>query len=1140
MKRLLTASIAALLFFVVKGQDVPEIIPEVIPPGPTAAELGRYGLVPVNMHTGNTNVSIPLHEFKTRNLSIPISLSYNSSAIHVDEVASWVGMHWSLNAGGVITRIVRDQPDVPPQIPYPEDFSMSDGMSFYYVLFNGENPDALDTEPDLFTYNFLGYTGKLIFDRDGTPVAIPRNDLVFEGSMIDNFSSGFTVTTPDGIKYSFEEEEKTSITGSGEGTYSIPTAWYLTKIEHPLGDIVELAYELDIYGYPLSTSSIVTKMAETPAFCGSGLVCPDGFNSSTVSYINVRGKMLTKIESVGHGSIIFQSSTGRLDIDDGHKLSSIDVRGPQGHLIKSFALDYVFSDNEGFDNPLAETYDEITMHRMFLTRVVQKDRLTKEINEFSFEYDDINALPARLSNARDHWGYFNGADNTSPFPETFWEYDYMGRLAFPGYNANREPNNAYAKKGLLKKIIYPTGGSSEFSYEGNTYYGTHTVYPVKTGQFLVASGEQEQYEDIVDSEIITSGVEQYAQLNITCNYKNFETSTYGHGKWIVYDQQGNPVDDGSIWVGESKIEYVRLLGGQQYTVAVIAEGPPPDGMWANNTITTLNIQYYASAPQTITENIETGGIRIATILAHDPVSGMDEAVRYHYARHDQLSESSGIRMYEDPNYVTRYGFVKPCLNEENIFICGPISCSYVALHSSGMNTLFQQNGNNVYYEYVTISRGTDMETGLEEHEFFVSPDQQGTLVWGTNDIPGTPMSNINWDNGLEKAIRYYKRDASGLKLVKAVENEYSKDNRYNKVVPGLSFRSNYWSDCHGVEIAAQIICDSEEVDLEGHPCYDRNVGDIIEIPTGLIHMVDAVEYLNISHWFYMSKQTLTTYPENGMPPIVQVTNYFYDNDAHTQLTRQVTTSSNGKSLEIHHKYAKDYEPVPGDAVELMADASRNMVGIPIEQIQKVEGLVTAASATNFDVHSVFEDDTLVQELIVTKDIYSYETALPGIEFVESTDGKDFGSYTQKATIHRYDDDGNILEVSKEGDMRISYIWGYGDKYPVAKVENAAYSSIPIDIINDIKLKSAQDNDHCDDNANCQEKNLRLSLDALRNVLSHAMITTYTYDPPIGVTSITDPNNITTYYEYDNFGRLWRIKDNEGNILKEYEYNYQVR
>ena len=48
----------------------------------------------------------------------------------------------------------------------------------------------------------------------------------------------------------------------------------------------------------------------------------------------------------------------------------------------------------------------------------------------------------------------------------------------------------------------------------------------------------------------------------------------------------------------------------------------------------------------------------------------------------------------------------------------------------------------------------------------------------------------------------------------------------------------------------------------------------------------------------------------------------------------------------------------------------------------------------------------------------------------------------------------------------------------------------------------------------------------------------TYNPLVGITSITDPRGETLYYTYDAFNRLEHVKDAEGNILNKNEYNYK--
>ncbi|NHQ68850.1 RHS repeat protein, partial [Elizabethkingia miricola] len=67
-----------------------------------------------------------------------------------------------------------------------------------------------------------------------------------------------------------------------------------------------------------------------------------------------------------------------------------------------------------------------------------------------------------------------------------------------------------------------------------------------------------------------------------------------------------------------------------------------------------------------------------------------------------------------------------------------------------------------------------------------------------------------------------------------------------------------------------------------------------------------------------------------------------------------------------------------------------------------------------------------------------------------------------------------------------------------------------------------------------------ALDILRNntALSAYQITTYTYNPLIGVTSITPPSGVREIYKYDSANRLESVKDVNGNLLKEYQYRYK--
>ena len=121
----------------------------------------------------------------------------------------------------------------------------------------------------------------------------------------------------------------------------------------------------------------------------------------------------------------------------------------------------------------------------------------------------------------------------------------------------------------------------------------------------------------------------------------------------------------------------------------------------------------------------------------------------------------------------------------------------------------------------------------------------------------------------------------------------------------------------------------------------------------------------------------------------------------------------------------------------------------------------------------------------------------------------------------------------------SIYWAYNSQYPVVKAENVSYDSLIVAISAALPTGySGLDELHLDIEGpeDIRFKNFN---DNLRDhpLLNKGTITTYTYLPLLGVTSQTDPNGLTTYYEYDGLGRLIKVLDNDRNVLQEYKYNY---
>ncbi|NDK57358.1 hypothetical protein [Pontibacter fetidus] len=1057
MKITLPLLVFLLIFFNSLGQSVAQNeaydagYNNFVPPSPTAYELGKYGQIPVSLSTGTPNISVPLHTFSTSNLQLPVSLSYNSNGIKVDQVASWVGLGWSLNAGGVVTRIVRDRPDEDNSFPYPEKLSSNDIYSIKYME-KAMNEQTFDSEPDLFSFNFMGYTGKFLFDRNGQVRVMPHQNIRVE-RMRSTQEDRVVVTTPDGIKYYFGGTGATEYTKQmGYCTLNrdraIQTAWYLTKIVHPKGDEIDLEYTSYTYSYIAGVNQTVTKNLQTLNECTE---CPVVNTLDSCSgMVVMEGVVLSRIKAKNFGEIQFQASDDRLDIIREKKLNALVILKPNGQPLRRF--DFVH---------------QYAQKRLFLKEVVEKDVANKQNQVYSFEYNQLDKMPAMLSFDQDHWGFYNGAANKYFVPTNTGVTDFYGRLLFTGVggSGNREPNSAFSGIGLLQKITYPTGGHNAFTYEANTYYSWEMHCPdYREFELLTPASRTEEVVTQTQDVVIYSD-------EITLNYfveENDDTVSHRELEFIsvkVTDKLTGEVKyNEALSSGNEVSAVLKLISGNTYTISLISHGYE---VYAG-----VNFGYCAAPPYQVYRNFETGGLRIKEVTATDPVVGNSQLTRYHYGKLDSLNASSGVIGYS-PEYFSTYARPELCpvdngastSNGPSYISCYENACNYGVLHSNSQNALFNTSGQHITYQYVTVSYGQDFENGGEEHRFLVSEDVPGEAIYG-NPIASAPYSNTAWENGLEDRVLIVKKGPDNTFItLQETTQEYAKDIRNEHRVKAIVAKKKMLTDC---VTNATFTCDGTANSLyrwqctadhehtyavswfwEGwkcvsyykslteivpphnvwtkywtSPCEGKAAGETI-IMGNVMDNWDVTEYENNTYWHYLASTITKQYDDNGQNPVVNTIKYYYDNPVHSQLTRTVATSSAGDTLTSWIAYPDDYDSI--DFIPSLKE--KHIVSVPIKTINtvndnQVAGQVLAYNAVGQVTQAyAYESSTLKQAT-------PHSPAL----LIPSTD------YKHKASLG-YSSKNRIQESIGADGIRHSYIWGYDDTQLMAHVQDAAPNQV---------------------------------------------------------------------------------------------------
>ncbi|HTH56909.1 MAG TPA: hypothetical protein VL728_12755 [Cyclobacteriaceae bacterium] len=724
-------------------QTVDDLSKQILPPSPHAASLGKYGDLPVNYHTGGVTVGIPLYEVKIGSLSLPLSLSYQTSGIRVTDVASRVGLGWTLQGEGVITRTVRGLPD-----EQSLGYNYTNGIVKYTDLTNTLTNQQywaaemvamgqLDSEPDVYFFNFMGHSGKFYVDPTAGIVQLPHSNLVI--------SPQWTITGEDGTQYFFNTAaEGTQTVSSGGAPVSYTSSWYLTRILTPKNEEILFTYENNPtviqYGWILSETDYYSS---------------DGGSKApvrTISQQQIGGIRLKTIETrIEKLDFTYDQSenggNGRLDLKGDYRLKKISVSSKiTNQCFKEFDLNHHYSNATASCNiPNFPSFPYVANdnYRLKLDEVVERSCDSEQTRKHSFEYNPT-LLPSRCSFDQDHWGYYNAKGNTTLKP----------RISFvpPSYPiGDRSANPLTLGAESLTEIHYPTGGYTQFEFEPHKLNGPTTYDALQQTSASITNAQIGVYNQ--QSFVVNS--DQLAQIDINYNFQVYD----GTGATVQLFKNGtlvytasldavNQVNDGGHFISPP----IQLYA-DTYALRVANTSD------VNGTSINASISYYNSVTQTMDSYF--GGQRIKSISDYTDADVLATKKTFTYENTAILNPVSTVNYYY---MMSETVFSGACYDLGGG--PGPVTYDYVVRTSNNNFSLGTSQGSHVAYGKVTV-QNEGINNGKSVYEYTTDADLDAGAYF-----PFPPATSLEHRRGLlTREAHYDDQDV----LVKETLNTYQFD-----------------------------------------------------------------------------------------------------------------------------------------------------------------------------------------------------------------------------------------------------------------------------------------------------------------------------------------------------------------------------
>ena len=1063
-----------------------------VPTSPQAEAFKMYGEYGVNYSTGVPDISFPLYEINHRGYKIPISLQYVAHPLKPGYNYDVFGLGWSLSVSACISRSIEFVPDE------LKNFVLEAPSSSQYLNFCGnmcitdynygyDKFNAVLPNGSSFEFIIANESGNLVYKvSDNRQVKI-------NCSITNSKIESFTVIDEEGVKYTFDGADIPYQGGfsAHQGSY---VSWSLTRIDLPHSP------EPILFNYDILMENQQSMTCDEPSVkIGHYILNDYSFNhiytaqrGYTYEPFSYKMKLLSSISYGAGGKTLIRLNYKNATGSSLNYVNNIEV-------LENFSavrvIDFGISVQPGAGN--CYSYATATLDSV----VVKGSNQNVAPQKYECSY-----LSRAYFGGTDHWGYLNVYGTDLPNFNFFTEGDmvatgqaaaagltpvtkltadvtpfYKFKLSLPtSFNSDCRLPASPESHGVLRKIKYPTGGYTEFDFENHKFLSLmdndgNYVYNMQNRVPKNAAGFR------------IRTITNYTEEGVVAGKKTFR---YGKTNREVY--------------GDTYTSPNQHTGLGQATVDP-------------NILTYLDFSFYPN---------------------YFPINNMILGLNEYGDRvsfFNPFVYTFGTQAWEWQATFNALNFRKLVNGRP------PVLYSDVAVYDGDMDESFNRYplGKTVYkYDLHDVTSG---------NEFFEPTNYY-------NNTLGYEAKGFLYNKLNERADYKYNAQTEQFIPVRREKYVYQPTSQY------------YYSYLHT-------------------PIFPSNYAPP-SIPISSLFYT-KVNFIGTS---MLDNKTVILYTNSG-DSISTFERYSYN--SRLQLSGKLTVQSDGQATTWSYRYPEltDGGPTP-PIVEAMV--SKNIISPVIESTTSVIPYTGTVAGSKME----YDQFGSSQALMPAKG-YKLEISPSGSQYALESEVKSYSAngnpleVVSKNDFHTayiwdYDDRYMIAQVNNAAAAQVAYSsfesdgngnWTFtgtvttpasgtfvptgrkyynltaatslskevtnGKTYIIAYWRNVTTNN-PYSITGGTGTvamgRTVEGWTYFEHRITATSTTLSVSgtggIDELRLYPSNAQMATYTYDPLIGVTNQSDVNNRITYYEYDGFGRLKTVRDENKNVLKTMDYQYQ--